>query len=371
MVNTTTAGQQIFSSISAQTDGGYTVSWLSANDCGCVAYTALVQRYDAAGNKVGGETALAMGSLGSEGPVAVLTNGEIVVARGGAPAGSPAGTQAISVLRFDRSGVLIGSTEVASQAPAVGGVADSLGETIQLAPLANGGFAVAWNVVRAARGGSTIFSRRFDAEGVALGGPVLIGPDDGFPRSRDFTLVPDAHGGYTMQVHRDFSTASVETLVHFDANGTALEVARPGLSGVLLLPLAGDRFLFFSHNASDAANVWFREFLDSAGNPVGSPVAVDSTPGDAKELADGSYVLFTDPGGNALTVQRFDANGAALGEAVAVASASDPLSGGGRQGEAAALPGGGFAFGWSNRAPGAFFLAPDADVFTQRVLVQN
>src|SRR5262245_25039796 len=81
--NTTSAGNQFDSQIIALPDGGYLVGWddtsLAFNPGG----DAIVgQRYDAAGNKVGGEIGLTQSLTGSDSEPAItlLSNGNIALA---------------------------------------------------------------------------------------------------------------------------------------------------------------------------------------------------------------------------------------------------------------------------------------------------
>ncbi len=56
IVNTTTAGQQDQSAVTALADGGFMVAW---RDDGITDSTIRLQRYDAQGNAVGGEINIA------------------------------------------------------------------------------------------------------------------------------------------------------------------------------------------------------------------------------------------------------------------------------------------------------------------------
>jgi hypothetical protein len=140
-------------------------------------------------------------------------------------------------------------------------------------------------------------------------------------------------------------------VIHFNAADTATEIVPQRLGSALLLPLAGDRFVRFTSDSTGT----FRQFLDSAGNPVGEATSVAAMPTAANELADGSFVVFTPASGGGFTAQRFNASGAALGDPVPVDAST-----------AAALTGGSLALGWSATPPGG-----DLDVFTGRVLVRN
>lgn len=92
LVNTTTAGDQAFRSIGALNDGGYTVAWISDNT------TLFIQRYDSAGNKVGGETAVPLSVAGTPGaclpsacdPAVAIRESSVAVLSDGYPPRGPA-----------------------------------------------------------------------------------------------------------------------------------------------------------------------------------------------------------------------------------------------------------------------------------------
>ena len=370
VVNTTTAGDQVLRSIGALNDGGYTVAWISGNS------TLFIQRYDSAGHKVGGETAIAISVAGSAGPcpstcdpaaairqssIAVLGDGSVVVAYEidrvvGQVGAYTEVKQGIYIQRFDASGAqLLAETEVFSTLALMNPRPTFLSDPTVRA-LADGGFVVAWNTqVPALTNLSTsqILKRRYDSQAQPLGGTATAGsfllldwPSTGF------TLVPDASGGYTLTVSSlDPAFNPIVSAIHYDATDAAAQIAAPRSGSVLLLPLEGDRFVLFRSDSSGIS----RQFLDSAGNPVGDPVPVSSIPFAARELMDGSFVAFWNTGGN-ITAQRFDSAGAPRGDLLTLqTSVSAP--------GIAPLVDGGFAAAWS--APGA---AGDLDVFTQRFI---
>jgi hypothetical protein len=347
LVNTTTAGDQIIQTIGAIADGGYTVSWTSGT-------STFIQRYDSAGAKSGGETLIA-----GTGSVAVLRDGSIVVAAVEGPAVGP-GHMAVVVSRFDASGVLLGQTE----AIAIDRITNPTGPSIttffrdaRVVPLADGGFVVAWVAVSPSTVGifNTVFTQRYDSQGQPVGGRVEVervnAPSNDFV---SYGLAADAQGGYTVSVFRPTLVAPFTTLTsvfHIDANGTARQIVTLQAGGVLLLPLEGDRFVLFTSDSSGS----FLQLLDSEGNPVGDPTPIVAMPFEARELVDGSFVVFWNTSA-IITAQRFDSNGMPLGNLLTLTTHAIGAT-------AAALADGGFALAWSGPNIGG-----DLDVFTQRFI---
>jgi hypothetical protein len=211
---------------------------------------------------------------------------------------------------------------------------------------------------------NTLYKQRFDSQAQPVGGVVAVGgfldlTVPGFP----LRLAADASGGYTLTAtfEADFSgSPPVTSAIHFDATDTATEVVAPRTGEVLLLPLEGDRFVLFS---SDSAG-FTSQFLDSAGNPVGSSMPISSVPFAARELMDGSFVVFWNTSG-IITAQRFDSAGTAVGSLLTLETGGmvPALPEGDLAAGFVPLLDGGFAAAWS--APGT---AGDLDVFTQRFI---
>jgi hypothetical protein len=371
-VNTTIAGNQEFRSIGALTDGGYTVAWLSENS------TLLIQRYDSAGNQVGGEVPVALVIPSAQSPgvgdpladpgaalrdasVAVLGDGSVVVAYEIDRFLEQVGAffqfkEGIYLQRFDANGVqLAGETEVFSQIEARNNRPVFLSDP-KVVALADGGFSVAWvNLIPPLTTDSTntLYKQRFDSTGQPLGGVVTVGRFLQLGAS-GLRLAADASGGYTMTI--TFQGGSTEPFdrtaaIHFDATDVATQIVAPRPGNMLLLPLEGDRYVLF---ASDSSGT-FRQFLDSAGNPVGTATPVPSLPFGAQELADGSFVVDLNLDGN-LAWQRFDSSGTLVTDLQTIAT---------HAGTAGAVPlaNGGFAAAWSGPSG-----AGDTDVFTTQLL---
>jgi hypothetical protein len=388
LVNTTTAGQQVFDSIGAQSDGGYTAAWSDNNTA------VAIQRYDSAGGKVGTEVSIPFSRLTTSAvnnsAVTVLRDGSVVVVyETTVPPGIAA--EALSFQRFDANGAqLSGETTVL---PRISNLPDGPPMPGRAAPraaaLADGGFVVTWNTYSEDPQAIfvTVSKQRYDSKAQPVGGVVFV---TRYTNARGVSqlLVADREGGYTLTmfgVNNPVQNFPATTVIHFDAADAATTIvalaqlsptpSSKGLGDYLLLPLAGDRFVLFTREfnfddhgfpRTDSPGI-LRQFLDSAGNPVGDATRIASMPVDAIELADGSFVVFTQDGAAALNAQRFDASGGALGDPVpvnAVFRTNAPFFATGRG--VAALSGGALALGWSATPPGG-----DADVFTQRVLVQN
>jgi hypothetical protein len=387
MANTTTAGQQVFDSISAEADGGYTLAWSDNNTA--VAW----QRYDSAGGKVGSEVSIPFSRLTTSAvnnsAVTVLRDGSVVVVyETTVPPGIAA--EALSFQRFDANGAqLSGETTVL---PRISNLPDGPpmpgGAAPRAAALSDGGFVVTWNTYLESSQAifPTVHKQRYDSQAQPVGSVFVARYTNA--RGVSQSLVADREGGYTLSmfgVNNPVENFPATTVIHFDAADAATTIvalaqlsptpSSKGLGDYLLLPLAGDRFVLFTREfnfddhgfpRTDSPGI-LRQFLDSAGNPVGDATRIASMPVDAIELADGSFVVFTQDGSAALNAQRFDASGGALGDPVrlnAVFRTNAPFFATGRG--VAALSGGAFALGWSATPPGG-----DLDVFTQRVLVQN
>lgn len=364
VVNTTIAGDQVFRAVGALTDGGYTVAWSSGS-------STTFQRYDSAGTKVGDEV-----SVPVVGAAAVLSDGGVVVVR------EPVvdltlHTSAVSVSLFDASGALVRQIEVASGPSFALFPETFLTNEVDVAPLANGGFVVGWEVgfafLRSSSREAAVLTQRYDGQGAPIGGPIQIAGS--IPRGAFTTFVgtapaisltPDAQGGYTATVAAGrvggIPGGFTWTVVHVDANGTATQIVGETAGTVVLLPLEGDRFVRFTTAPGPSPTVG--QMLDRAGNPVGDPIPIAGMPFAAKELVDGSFVVFWNTDGNA-AAQRFSSNGVPVGNllTLGISGAVPTLPDGGFAEGVAPLADGGFAAAWS--APST---AGDFDVFTQRFI---
>lgn len=368
-VNSSTAGQQAARAVGALADGGYTVAWVSDNT------TLFIQRYDSAGSKVDGEILVPLSVQHSDpataqravvqSSVAVLSDGGVVVAYQldtevpGLP-GAEFRTfdQGVYIQRFDTNGTqVLPQTVVFSRVEPMS-VQPRFLRAATVTALADGGFVVAWlNVPQTSTPRATLFKQRFDSQSRPVGGTVLV--EDYLPGCNgapcdvrnSYTLVADAQGGYTVSVFHSVFPTTFISVTHFDAADSARQIVPARAGGVLVLPLEGDRFVLFTSDSTAS----FRRFLDSTGNPAGDASPTPSLPFAARELVDGSFVVFWNVAGT-ITAQRFDSTGEPISALPSLGTNLLDL-------RIAALANSGFALAWS--APGTVI---DLDIFTQRFI---
>jgi hypothetical protein len=348
-VNTSTDGQQTLRAIGALTDGGYSVGWVSvvstppdASGTFTTSDRPFVQRYDSSGAAVGGNGLID----GNDRAMGILTDGRVVTVCCENQLG-PQVTIFITWLAPDGSFLDLRNVITRSQVTNIS--TNPFFASMKVTALADGGFIVSWVDVQPIGAGlfQTLYTQRYDALNRAVGDPMAVASTTS-GAVNPYGISADAQGGYTVDLSNGFSN----NFVHFDANQTRLDIFTPTLARpAFLLPLEGDRYVLFSQ-ASNGATL---QFLDAAGNPVGAATAIPGVPMQARELADGSFVVFWNLAGN-LTAQRFDSTGAPMGNQLAISSHVGPFA-------VAALANGGFAVAWSG--PGAGL---DLDVFTTRFI---
>jgi len=171
LVNSVTSYWQDTPAITALADGGFVVTWQSADASpgrDLYGYGVFGQRYDAQSNAVGGEFLINTYTVVSQisPSVAALGDGGFVVCwESGAQDGSGTG---IYAQRYDAAGDVSGgefrvNTTTADQqfTPAV-------------AALSNGGFVVTWGSQGQDGSGHGIYAQRYDAAGNAAGNEFLV-----------------------------------------------------------------------------------------------------------------------------------------------------------------------------------------------------
>ncbi|MBF0304656.1 MAG: hypothetical protein HQL41_03270 [Alphaproteobacteria bacterium] len=157
--NTPMGGSQTEPRVCALAGGGWAVIWPSGVWPATVANSTLyVQIYDDAGQPVGANRLLVGGVTQSNGIMATPDGGFMVA--------SIIGSE-IRTLRCDSQGNLLETTVVGTAHQVSHGY-----QEIALVPLAEGGWVVAWGEYDAS--GLGVWTRRYDAAGVALGGPVQV-----------------------------------------------------------------------------------------------------------------------------------------------------------------------------------------------------
>ena len=166
LLNTFKLGYQLYPSVTSLSDGGFVATWHSQNQDGggggSYAFGVHGQRYDASGNAVGSEFQVHTYTPGDQmfSSVTALSGGGFVVAYQSLDLSRM--SYGISAQRYDASGSPVGSeffineTESGSQVD------------VRLAALDNGGFAAVWSDSGNDGSGYGIFGRRFDSSGTAI-----------------------------------------------------------------------------------------------------------------------------------------------------------------------------------------------------------
>jgi hypothetical protein len=161
LVNSFTAGNQTNAAVAVDAEGNFVVAWQSANQDGS-GDGVYAQRYDADGNRRGGEFQVNTFTAGGQffPAVAMDADGDFVIAWSGA---GPGDFDGVFVRRFDTTGaaqgdeVLVNTTTADSQFfPSV-------------AMDGGGDFVVAWQGYDPGGSEENVFARRFNADGAAQG----------------------------------------------------------------------------------------------------------------------------------------------------------------------------------------------------------
>lgn len=230
-VNTYTTDEQESPSLSADSSGGFVVTWASRNQ------GVYAQRYDSAGNPVGGEIAVyetPISQLFQE-PKAVHDNDDGFAVLWSAPSlADPDG--ALLARRFDAGGAAIG-TEFEINSYTTGGTA-----VAEVSRDTAGQFVVAWT------GASNVFARRFDAAWSPVGTEFVVNTYTtgsqalvrvGHDASGGFLVAwqgegPEGIGGYARRY--DSSGSPVGGQVALDPDASALQLTHSELQDVMVRP---------------------------------------------------------------------------------------------------------------------------------------
>jgi hypothetical protein len=166
-LNTTLAGDQDSVKIEALGDGGFVTIWESAGQDGSD-NAVILQRFDASGTALGGETLVNTETSGAQGlpDVTALADGGFVVTW--ESIGQDGDDGGIFFQRFDASGVAVGSET------AVNTTTLRSQDEPNVIGLANGGFAVLWDSQVDASFDENVLARVFDADGQPVTGEFQV-----------------------------------------------------------------------------------------------------------------------------------------------------------------------------------------------------
>jgi len=175
IVNGTVAGNQDLPVVTALDDGGFIVAWQSNSDQDGSGYGIYTQRYDASGAAVGGETLVNSTTAGNQQlpSIASLNDGGYVVAWQ-SDSNQDGWATGIYTQRYDASGVAVGGETLVNSFWVFAQTNASV------SALAGGGYVVTWQSESQGwfptEDGDNwgVFAKLFDANGVALTGDVLV-----------------------------------------------------------------------------------------------------------------------------------------------------------------------------------------------------
>jgi hypothetical protein len=167
-INTTTVTDQELPAIAALGNGGFVVSWQSDQVLDGSSEGIAAQRYDAAGNPLGGEVLVnSVTAANQRAPsIAALTGGGYVVVW--ESFNVDASGFGIAGQRFDDDGNPLGAEVVFNSF--IGGPQ----QRPAVSALESGGFVVAWGSAGQDNDGNGVFGRQFDADGMPVGGEFRI-----------------------------------------------------------------------------------------------------------------------------------------------------------------------------------------------------
>lgn len=233
-INTTTVGSQDGPKLAGLADGGYMAVWEgsgSGDDYGIFA-----QRYNASGVKVGGETRINTTTTDLQGDTAItaLANGGYVVSWQSYPEDhdNDDDTEApgdIYTQLFNAKGVAVGGQN------RVNTITTGIQEEPRILAMSDGGYLIAWNG-NGSGDDSGIFTQRYNASGIKVGGETRVNTSTaGRQEIGDITALGD--GGYLIawESYAQNGLPSGIYTQRFDAKGNKLTgLTGDGLANTLI-----------------------------------------------------------------------------------------------------------------------------------------
>jgi Ca2+-binding RTX toxin-like protein len=317
------------SAITALPDGGYLVFWQSATG-GAASAEIHAQRYGASGAAIDAEFLIAAdASQGLQAPSASpLADGGFVVTW---TSGATGNNQSVMTREFHPESAIL-------QLPGN----DTLTSTPRIAPLSNGSYVVIWEsgVSDDSTGtGVDIYAQRFDAYGEKINGAVRVNTTtekDQYDSS--ITGLPD--GGYIVVWSQELNNQSFGLYSQrFDAEGNpsggevqvnAQPSTGPSNTQVLALADGGYAVTWTSYTLYGAHDIFTRRYgpdgtAASAESRVNTTIAGSQLLPAVSALADGGYIVAWSDASDyyaapAINIQRYAANGTAIGSEVRVDS---------------------------------------------------
>jgi hypothetical protein len=344
-VNTSTLNNQDKPVTTTLSDGTVVVAWTSADGSGNAAIE--LQRFDAQGNAVGTETLVATGAaLYEPASIARLTDGGFVVSwqtYGGN----------IHLQRFSAAGAAIGSETLVNATS--GPVQHQDAEAVT--GLYDGGFLVTWRSEIQPDQYQSVFSQRYDANGVRVGGELVVESTPQVPLGDTVTTALSSGGWVVVWAHGDdIYQRRYDAGGQAAGNGAAQVVAHfenDPLGNPYVAALADGGWAVVYRDIT--AHLYTQRF-DSAGVAQGAATLVaqnvfaafDNGPA-VTGLPDGGYVVTWESiiaqGDTDIHAQRFDATGARAGGEFTVTNTTASTQ---STPAVTALAGGGAMFSWAS-----------------------
>jgi Ca2+-binding RTX toxin-like protein len=361
-VNSYTTLNQFQASVTGLADGGFVIAWTSygQDDSQDVNGGIYLQRYDAAGQLVGGETHVSPETWYSQSnpDVIAMADGGFVVAWHSYIMSS-ALTYDVRALSYDASGTVMDVDRTH---------ADATGSQLypSLAAWSDGYIAVWQSDTGSGGSGNDIYASYTELVGGAMSvGPVFRVNTTTTDSQTAPSVAALAGGGYVVTWQsqgQDGSGAGVYAQ-RYDASGnavgfefpvngtTALEQTRPA---VIALNGGGFVIVWEGKGVGDAAGIFMQRY-DANGVRLGGETRVNNVTTDTQNLpsacalADGGYVVVwtspTDGDSGGIYLRRYDAAGNALAAAQQV---NDTWLGHQEVPDVAALADGGFIVTWES-----------------------
>ena len=277
-VNTNTVGDQDELSIAALSDGGFVVGWASNGQDGS-GEGIYFQRYDDAGNTVGGETQINTTTTGDQETINIAAlddGGFVVVWESDGQDGSGLG---VYLQRYDDAGNTVGS-ETQVNTTTAGGQDDAA-----ITVLTDGGFVVAWESDGQDGDGNGVYMQRYDAEGNTVGGETQVNTTTlGYQNDPEVAALPSGGFIVTWESFGQDGDGSGVYMQRYDVEGNTVggeEIINTVTSGGQL-----DASITVLNDGSVAV-FWESENIDGDGRAV---VGRIFTPGVDEDAADGTVV---------------------------------------------------------------------------------
>jgi parallel beta-helix repeat protein len=200
--------------LTALSGGGFMAAWQSIDQDGDE-YGIFGQRYDGAGNRVGGEFQINAYTTTSQNTpaIATLTDGSVVVSWNSY--GQDGSGYGVVAKRYDASGVALGNEFVVNSST------NATQKNPAIAPLSNGGFTITWRSQSQFDGDYGVYGQRYDATGSQVGNEFQISSFTSQDQARA-AVTSSPNGGFTAIWHSlspgetDYRTYGRQ----YDGNGT-------------------------------------------------------------------------------------------------------------------------------------------------------